>query len=572
VPLRPAFARVGVGLILAACLSPLAASAAIYVALTGSDLNPGTAAMPVRTIARGIQYGGQFSQPVFVSNGNYNESVVLATGVSIYGGYNALAGWTRDVVANPTIIVGGTTAVTGNTIQNVTLDGLTIRSANATAGGSSMAVFLATCTDVTLNNCRVQPGSGSTGTAGGTGPGGANGQAGTVGNPGCENSTGFLCSTCALPTGGTGGTSGLGAGGGKGGDAGLSTGAGVTGAPGQGTGGGAGGTGGASLGAGLPGGAGAAGSPGTSGVAGLAIGSFTVAGYTPAAGGTGTAGTDGAGGGGGGGGGGGTAGCDSYGSSGGGGGAGGEHGSGGGGGAGGGGSFGVVTTACDRVIVQQCAFTTQAGGAGGAGGVGGAGGNGGQPGPGGPYGGSGSQDDGGNGAAGGAGGNGGNGGAGGGGGGGPTIGIVHASTGAMIQTGNTFTLGAPGAGGTGPAPGATGMAANVYAPFGTVAVEAPRPVSADLELACAPNPFGDQTRIDYALPNGGRVSLAVHDLRGAIIASLADGVVAAGRWSAVWDGRDANGRRVPAGIYFARLAVTDTRGSRTQVRKLVMAR
>jgi flagellar hook assembly protein FlgD len=34
---------------------------------------------------------------------------------------------------------------------------------------------------------------------------------------------------------------------------------------------------------------------------------------------------------------------------------------------------------------------------------------------------------------------------------------------------------------------------------------------------------------------------------------LSDDVQPAGRHTAGWDGRDANGRRVPAGTYFARL-------------------
>lgn len=68
-----------------------------------------------------------------------------------------------------------------------------------------------------------------------------------------------------------------------------------------------------------------------------------------------------------------------------------------------------------------------------------------------------------------------------------------------------------------------------------------------------PNPFNPQTVITYAVSASGRVRLEVVDLRGRLIATLVDGMVAEGRHEVIWDGRDGEGREVPSGVYIARL-------------------
>jgi len=68
-----------------------------------------------------------------------------------------------------------------------------------------------------------------------------------------------------------------------------------------------------------------------------------------------------------------------------------------------------------------------------------------------------------------------------------------------------------------------------------------------------PNPFNPTTSIAYVLPEAARVRLDVFDIRGALVATLHDGVVAAGRWSVWWDGTNRLGNTVAAGTYFCRL-------------------
>jgi flagellar basal-body rod modification protein FlgD len=68
--------------------------------------------------------------------------------------------------------------------------------------------------------------------------------------------------------------------------------------------------------------------------------------------------------------------------------------------------------------------------------------------------------------------------------------------------------------------------------------------------------------MDFALPRAGRVRLDVVDVQGRHVRTLVDGDRAAGTYRAAWDGRDGNGRAVPAGVYFVRLDAAGERASR----------
>ncbi len=68
-----------------------------------------------------------------------------------------------------------------------------------------------------------------------------------------------------------------------------------------------------------------------------------------------------------------------------------------------------------------------------------------------------------------------------------------------------------------------------------------------------PNPFNPSTIIPYQLPVSAHVRLEVFNLLGQRIATLAHGEQPAGLHSARWDGTDAVGRAVGAGVYLYRL-------------------
>jgi hypothetical protein len=81
-----------------------------------------------------------------------------------------------------------------------------------------------------------------------------------------------------------------------------------------------------------------------------------------------------------------------------------------------------------------------------------------------------------------------------------------------------------------------------------------------------PNPFSPQTSIRFALPQRADVRLAVYDVQGRAVRQLAAGTHAAGRYDVTWNGRDAQGDRVAAGVYFYRL----TAGEETLTRKMTV--
>lgn len=88
-------------------------------------------------------------------------------------------------------------------------------------------------------------------------------------------------------------------------------------------------------------------------------------------------------------------------------------------------------------------------------------------------------------------------------------------------------------------------------------------------LAFSPNPAAPRTTLRFRAPaGGGAVRLTIHDVAGRLVRALTNGGELRGDQQVEWDGRDDDGRSLPPGLYFARLAgdgVLDTR-------KLVLTR
>jgi Tol biopolymer transport system component len=70
-----------------------------------------------------------------------------------------------------------------------------------------------------------------------------------------------------------------------------------------------------------------------------------------------------------------------------------------------------------------------------------------------------------------------------------------------------------------------------------------------------PNPFNPSTTISFSLPATGTASLAVYDITGRKVRDLVNGQLSRGAHSAVWDGRDSEGRVVSTGVYLSRLTM-----------------
>ncbi len=78
-----------------------------------------------------------------------------------------------------------------------------------------------------------------------------------------------------------------------------------------------------------------------------------------------------------------------------------------------------------------------------------------------------------------------------------------------------------------------------------------------------PNPFNPVTQIRYGLPQAGPVRLDVFDLLGRRVATLVDGVQAAGRYEVSFDGSG-----LSDGVYLYRMAS----GTFVETRRMVLAR
>ena len=65
-----------------------------------------------------------------------------------------------------------------------------------------------------------------------------------------------------------------------------------------------------------------------------------------------------------------------------------------------------------------------------------------------------------------------------------------------------------------------------------------------------PNPMGNVTQIEYALPTASRVSMRIYNVSGQLVKTLVDELQEPGQYSISWSGRDEKGQRVAPGIYF----------------------
>jgi hypothetical protein len=112
-------------------------------------------------------------------------------------------------------------------------------------------------------------------------------------------------------------------------------------------------------------------------------------------------------------------------------------------------------------------------------------------------------------------------------------------------------VGAVGAGGCGASTGVDGGHATLFALY-----------------PARPNPSRRGTVLTLSMPADGRARVSVYDVSGRVIRRLADGLLPSGEHRLVWDGCDAGGHRVAAGVYFC---VAEA-GGETASRKIVLVR
>ncbi len=80
-----------------------------------------------------------------------------------------------------------------------------------------------------------------------------------------------------------------------------------------------------------------------------------------------------------------------------------------------------------------------------------------------------------------------------------------------------------------------------------------------------PNPFVSTTTIEFSVLSPTHINLSVYDINGSLIRNLVNTTVPAGAHEATWDGCDAEGSRVAAGIYLYHIKTDNYSGLKTMI-------
>jgi hypothetical protein len=94
------------------------------------------------------------------------------------------------------------------------------------------------------------------------------------------------------------------------------------------------------------------------------------------------------------------------------------------------------------------------------------------------------------------------------------------------------------------------------------------PITATALLGNYPNPFTSSTGISYNVKQEGAVRLEIYNLKGQLVKTLFNGKAKSGSYQLTWNGDDAKGQAVSAGVYFYKMQA----GSYTSTRKMVLVK
>jgi hypothetical protein len=188
---------------------------AIFVAPPpiGSLQGDGSKAQPVTSLVAALQLAQTAGKDIYIAGGAYTEAspIVLVSGVSIYGGYDAANGWSRDDDHVPTITIG--TAVWWYVMKadgiaaTTKLDRISVLGVEGgQPGATSVALLALQSPGLVISNCTFQAALGTAGAAGLNGlnpsPVWTNGASGQTAI--CKTQSDHVSSN-AMPQGGGGG-------------------------------------------------------------------------------------------------------------------------------------------------------------------------------------------------------------------------------------------------------------------------------------------------------------------------------------------------------------------------------
>ena len=75
-----------------------------------------------------------------------------------------------------------------------------------------------------------------------------------------------------------------------------------------------------------------------------------------------------------------------------------------------------------------------------------------------------------------------------------------------------------------------------------------------------PNPFNPETKINFAIPEAGQVTLHVYSQTGQLVKKLVGQELQAGRHQIHWNGTNSSGNKVANGVYIYRVIVQNQKG------------
>ncbi|HPR17940.1 MAG TPA: FlgD immunoglobulin-like domain containing protein, partial [Candidatus Cloacimonadota bacterium] len=85
-----------------------------------------------------------------------------------------------------------------------------------------------------------------------------------------------------------------------------------------------------------------------------------------------------------------------------------------------------------------------------------------------------------------------------------------------------------------------------------------------------PNPFNPETTLKFSLANAAKVEFCIYNIKGQLVSRLLNDKLSAGVHSIIWNGRDAGGKAVSSGIYFARMNVHNNELDYNNVKKIIL--
>jgi hypothetical protein len=193
----------------------------VFVATSGSDLNDGTKASPVKTLHEALRLAKKRSRRVYACIQRFEETVVIDDAIEIYGGLDCMNGWVYDGerLTHLTAAKDAIPLVLTGSANGARIEDFRIRAEPAdTLGGSSIAVLadgaaaeLVRCTLVAAWAKEGEDGETPTGRAGPSDPNlwgikGYDGAAACDGTPnGNPGGADIVSGLCTLTSGGAGG-------------------------------------------------------------------------------------------------------------------------------------------------------------------------------------------------------------------------------------------------------------------------------------------------------------------------------------------------------------------------------